>query len=274
MSFQDLKPNPQDITSFYLANIYLLLANPNASQASISSTSTLPTPPAFSPPRYVIWVNSLWFLSVASSLTGAGLAMFLQQWAHRYIEVTQQPWFTPDQRARIRQTFFNHARGPYVFWGTGPMTFFVHLSIFLFMAGGLIYLFNINRAVFSSLGLWILTIAVLYFLFTAVSIFKPELLFYASFSPLALRVCLWILYAVLQVSSCVSPLRRLCDDTRRRYDVLRHRYHEGFLEGKRKAAEEAALKRSSEIDVNVLEWTFNCLFVLWGHPRLLRIQSG
>ncbi|KAH9959540.1 hypothetical protein BGW80DRAFT_1183447, partial [Lactifluus volemus] len=82
VSIQDLRPNPQDTAAFYLANIYQLLADPN-----ISLASTLATPatlPPFSPPRYAIWVNSLWFLSLVISLTGALLATLLQQWARRY----------------------------------------------------------------------------------------------------------------------------------------------------------------------------------------------
>ncbi|KAH9971548.1 hypothetical protein BGW80DRAFT_1320914, partial [Lactifluus volemus] len=35
---QDLRPNPQDTSAFYLANIYQLLANPNVSRVSILAT--------------------------------------------------------------------------------------------------------------------------------------------------------------------------------------------------------------------------------------------
>ncbi|KAH9971313.1 hypothetical protein BGW80DRAFT_1143582, partial [Lactifluus volemus] len=82
VSIQDLRPNPQDTAAFYLANIYQLLADPNISRASIPATPA--TLPPFSPPRYAIWVNSLWFLSLVISLTSALLATLLQQWARRY----------------------------------------------------------------------------------------------------------------------------------------------------------------------------------------------
>jgi len=79
VSIQDLRPNSQDTSAFYLENIFRLLANPNVSRSSILAIPT--KPPPFSPPKYAIWVNSLWFLSLAISLTCALLATLLQQWA-------------------------------------------------------------------------------------------------------------------------------------------------------------------------------------------------
>jgi hypothetical protein len=254
VSFQDLKPNPQDTSAFYLKMIYQLLANPNASEAYIISTLT--ATPAFSPPRYAIWTNSLWFLSVASSILSAMLAMLLRQWARRYLMVTQQPCRTPAQRARVRENFTNHLHGSHL-WVTGFMAFFLYLSIVLYMIGGLIYLFHLNRAVFSSAALCTVYGAVFYFIITAHSIYKPEVLWYTPYSPLFLKICLGVWDIVLRVSSYVSPLHRLCDYSRRRHHDLSLRYQKGLLRGKYMAVEEAASKRSSEIDLNVLEWTFN-----------------
>ncbi|KAH9967641.1 hypothetical protein BGW80DRAFT_1230085, partial [Lactifluus volemus] len=82
VSTQDLRPNSQATSEFYLANIYQLLADPNISRVSILATPA--TLPPFSPPKFAIWVNSLWFLSLLISLTCAFLATMLQQWARRY----------------------------------------------------------------------------------------------------------------------------------------------------------------------------------------------
>ncbi|KAH9963420.1 hypothetical protein BGW80DRAFT_1210356, partial [Lactifluus volemus] len=78
VSTQDLRPNSQATSEFYLANIYQLLADPNISRVSILATPA--TLPPFSPPKFAIWVNSLWFLSLLISLTCAFLATMLQQW--------------------------------------------------------------------------------------------------------------------------------------------------------------------------------------------------
>ncbi len=63
ISIKDLRPNTQDTSAFYLQNIYLLLSDPNKSNV------TIPPPPAFSPPKYAVWINTLWFLSLAISIT-------------------------------------------------------------------------------------------------------------------------------------------------------------------------------------------------------------
>ena len=52
----------------------------------------------------LVWVNALWFLSLVISLTCALLATLLQQWARRYLKVTQ-PRYSPHKRARIRAFF-------------------------------------------------------------------------------------------------------------------------------------------------------------------------
>ena len=101
VSIQDIRQNPQDTSNFYLANIYQTLANPGS-----NTSSSLPaSPPSFSPPNYAVWVNALWFMSLVISITCALLATLLQQWARRYLKVTQ-PRYGPHKRARIRAFFF------------------------------------------------------------------------------------------------------------------------------------------------------------------------
>ena len=69
-------PNSQDTSAFYLKEMYQLQASPNISPSS--PPSAIAQPPAFSPPTYAVWVNSLWFLSLVISLTCAMLATSLQ----------------------------------------------------------------------------------------------------------------------------------------------------------------------------------------------------
>ncbi|KAH9971346.1 hypothetical protein BGW80DRAFT_1253369 [Lactifluus volemus] len=102
VSIQDLKPNPQDTSAFYLKNILQLLANPNVSHASILATSI--EPPPFSPPTTAIWVNTLWLLSLVSVLH----VLF---WQHCYTVGAQirhnhqTSTSSPHRRARIRAFF-------------------------------------------------------------------------------------------------------------------------------------------------------------------------
>ena len=251
VSIPDLKPNPQDTSAFYLENIYQLFAGANLSDPTIPSS--LAKPPSFSPPKYAIWVNSLWFLSLAISLTGATVATLGQQWAHRYISVIQHPRYTPDQRARIRAIFAKNALGPYAIWGAGLSPLFLHFSVFLFLVGGLVYLFNLNHAAFGAVVWWVVIATSGYAYVTMEAIFKPENLFYTPFSPSVLRLYLWVSRMVFRLCTYIKPLRNLCTDARERCHALRNRYQYGFVEGKWVEIEEKAWELSSEIDGMVIE---------------------
>ena len=254
VSIPDLKPNPQDTSAFYLENIYQLFASSNLSDVS-TIPSSLAKPPAFSPPKYAIWVNSLWFLSLAISLTGATVATLGKHWAHRYITVTQHPRYSPDQRARIRAIFAESALGPYAIWGAGLSPLYLHFSIFLFLAGGLVYLFNLNRVAFGTVVWWVAIATSGYAIVTVDGILRPENLFYTPFSPSTLRLYLWVSRMVLQLCTYIKPLRHFCADAKKRYQDLSNRYSYGFVEGKWTEVEDVAAEPSSEIDGMVIERT-------------------
>ncbi|KAF8462481.1 hypothetical protein DFH94DRAFT_832837, partial [Russula ochroleuca] len=249
-SIPDLKSNSQDTSAFYLRNIYQILGNPDVSP---SIPSALANAPAFSPPRYAIWVNSLWFLSLAISLSCATETMILRNWAVQYISVTRPPYSMSEKQARIRAIFAKGNPGPNVIWGTSGGPVFLHLSIFLFLAGGLIYLFNINHSVFYAVVWWVGYMAISYAGATVAVFFEAHNLLHTPLSPLALRFYLGISYGVIQVSSYLPPLHGLRDNIRRHYRDLSNRYKKGLLNGKRRAANEIASKPSSEIDALILE---------------------
>jgi Family of unknown function (DUF6535) len=174
----DLKPNPQDTSAFYLQNIYQLqaLADPNISSPLISSTLAQPKP--FSPPNYAVWVNSLWFLSLVISLTCAMLATLLQQWARRYLRITQPPRYSPHDRARIRAFYADGVDRLHLSWAVGTLPTMIHLSLFLFFAGLLIYLFNINHSVFLAVVWWVGLSAVAYLAITFMPTFRLDTPYY------------------------------------------------------------------------------------------------
>ncbi|KAF8494182.1 hypothetical protein F5888DRAFT_1617119, partial [Russula emetica] len=145
VSIQDLKPKSQDISAFYLGEIYQRLADPNIS----APTSSVPVQrPAFSPPTHAVWVNSLWILSLAISLTCALQATMLQQWARRYLEITQPSRCSPHKRARIRAFFSDGVDKSHLPIVAEALPTLLHLALFHFFAGLLIYLFNANHTVF------------------------------------------------------------------------------------------------------------------------------
>src|SRR6267378_480534 len=172
VSVQDLKPSSQDISAFYLANIYQILANSNGSQVVIPPTLPNPSIP-FSPPTSAVWVNSLWFLSLVISLTCALLATLLQQWARRYMKATQTR-YSPHKRARIRAFFAEGVEKLHLPWTVEALPALLHLSLFLFFAGLAVFLFNINHTVFNVTISWIGFCTSMYMCITFMPMFRHD----------------------------------------------------------------------------------------------------
>jgi hypothetical protein len=257
VSIQDLKPNSQDTSAFYLENIFQLLANPNVSRASILATST--KPPPFSPPKAAILVNSLWFLSLAISLTYALLATSLQHWARRYLSMTQLQRSSPHKRARIRAFFADGIDKFHLSWAIKALPTLLHASLILFFAGLLIFLFNINHVVFRVVISWVGLSAGIYVYHTVLPMFRSDSL---SYTPLSLP--LWFLYTALpygvfRILYIITDCRCFGDAIWARFYRLRRTFRRRFVGGIGMVAQEIASRRSAEIDVRILTGTFNTL---------------
>ena len=252
VSIQDLKPSPQYVSEFYLERIYNRLGSADPSNAPVLDTATIPT---FSPPRYAVWVNSLWFLSFAISLTYATLAMMLQQWGRRYIRVTQRRRSSPHKRARIRAFFSGAIDGLHVLWVIETVRAMTHLSMFLFFAGLLIYLFNICHAAFAAVVWWVALSTAVYVSFTLLPIFRPNSPYYAPLSPTLRLLYACTSFAVFQVLSS-QAFSFLGSKTVTRFRGLRDYYRRRLLED---IAEESVTQQSSAIDVQVLDSTLHDL---------------
>ena len=188
VSVQDLTPNFHDITAFYLANIYQILADLNGSQVPIPFTFPNPSTP-FSPPTSAVRVNILWFLSLVISLTCALWATLLQQWARRYMKVTRTR-YSPHKRARILAFFAEGVEKLHLPWAVEALPALLHLSLFLFFAGLSVFLLNINHAVFNVMILWVAFCTGMYVCIALMPMFRHDNPYYAPFSSSA-----WYLYA-------------------------------------------------------------------------------
>jgi Family of unknown function (DUF6535) len=241
----DLKPNPQEKSAFYLENIYQLLANDSANVSRLSIPITPANSPPFSPPNYVIWVNKLWFSSLVISLTSAMLATMLQQWARRYLRITQRSRYTPHDGARIRAFF---ARGVKV-WRFSLVAevipTLIHISLFLFFSGLLVYLYNINHTVFCTVVWWVAASAATYLVVTISPMLRVDSPYYSQLSSLVFRVVGGILY----LGGFFSD--HLCE--------LATKYCVGFSKGVEKMAGEEVTdpERSTKVDSFILKWTFD-----------------
>ena len=255
VSVQDLRPDPQDTSAFYLENIYQLFADPNISRTSFTSIRV--KPPVFSPPKYAVWVSSLWFLSLVISLTCALLATSSKQWAGRYISITQPPRYRPHKRARIRAFFAEGVDKLHLPWAIETLPTLLHLSVFLFFAGLLIYLFSVNHTVFSFAASWIGISAGIYAWMTFIPLFRHDSPYY---TPLSSSV--WVLYAglpyaALEICRLVWYRRPRGDTTFSRLSELMNRYRERFFGGLMKTVECTALRSTDDFNNRILEWTLD-----------------
>ena len=156
------------------------------------------------PPRYAVWVNSLWFLSSVISLTCALLATLLHQWARRYVRFTQPTRCAPEKRARIRAFFSDGVDKMHLPWAVEALPTLLHLSLFLFFADLVIFLFNINHDVFSSVIWWIGIFTMAYAWTTLMPIFRHDSPYYAPLSSTAFLLYPSIQHALFKVLALVT----------------------------------------------------------------------
>ena len=255
MSIGDLRPSSQDTSAFYLQNIYQLLSDPNRSDPTIPSTLSIP--PAFSPPTYAVWVNSLWFLSLAISLTCGLQATLLQQWARRYIKITQ-PRRPPHERARIRAFFADGVDALHLPWAVEALPTLLHLSLFLFLAGLVVYLININHTVFTVVAWWVGLCTTTYVGVTLMPLFRNNSPYYAPLSSSAwylVNVALYVIFKSLK--SLVECFGGDEISTRFKFDDLSTRFWCRFYAGIKGVAEYTAITQSSETDRRAIQSVFS-----------------
>jgi hypothetical protein len=144
LSYHGLFPSPSETTDFLLAQILRQLTNGTNSVPVVS-------PPQFVPSASSIRVTVTWFLSLVFSLSSAIYATLFQQWSRRYLELTRHR-VAPHKRARTRAFMFNGIASFKMSLAVKAMPMLLHISIFLFFAGLIDYLWHIN----STIGQWVL----------------------------------------------------------------------------------------------------------------------
>jgi len=117
----------------------------NGTLAGRASSSSLPlSASSWQPPAIVVWVNALWCLSLVMSLFCALLAMLQQRWARRYLRLTQ-PQLAIHKRALIRTFFAEGATRFHLAVTMEAIPALLHVSVFLFLTGLVVGLFNIQH---------------------------------------------------------------------------------------------------------------------------------
>jgi hypothetical protein len=261
VSIQRIQPNSQDTSNFYLANIYQAIADPD--RPNIFTPSS---PPPFSPPNYAIWVNTLWFLSLAISITCALLATLLQQWARRYLKVTQSR-YSLHKQARVRSFFAEGVEKSFLPLAVEALPTLLHVSLFLFFAGLVVFLWNINLTIFRSVLSWVGLCTALYGCITFVPIFRHDSPYFTPLTPLARLVVVVILRALFVIRHvfllvfCTCCCHLLCCCSIWRWLIKNDRRDrlEDVLDMALTTPEQTALNSPPEIDTRAFMWTFDRL---------------
>jgi hypothetical protein len=146
LSYNELSPTPGNITNALLVQISQQLVNNSQSAAPV----TLNGISQFTPSGSAIRVNLTWFLSLVLSLVAALNATLFQQWSRRYLELTRHR-VAPHKRARTRAYMHHGIESFRMSRAVKAMPMLLHLSIFLFFAGLIDFLWNTNTFI----GFWI-----------------------------------------------------------------------------------------------------------------------
>ncbi|KAI0286522.1 hypothetical protein BC826DRAFT_972524 [Russula brevipes] len=258
VSMQDLRPSNQElatlITAYYLSLLPQAIANPNISSPlpPLNSIKVITS----SPPKSAILVNSLWLLSLLISLSCALIAISLQQWARRDAKVTPGRYSLPEQ-ARMRAFFAAGIERMNFSFFVEALPVLVHISLFLFFAGFLVFVLGFNNTVFAIACCWIGLFIAAYAYITFLPMFRPDSPFYTPLSDSAALVYAGTSRAFFHVLSSMTAFGRVSQATRERFHLSRARYSDWFLRGMMSFAEEKVQELSSEIDGYVLKQTLD-----------------
>jgi len=216
-------------------------------------------------------------MSLVISITCALLATLLQQWARRYLKVTQ-PRYGPHKRARIRAFFFEGVDKFLLPWTVEALPTLLHVSLFLFFAGLVVFLCNVNLTIFKLVLSWVCVCTTLYGCFTIVPIFRhdspyhtplslPTWYIVSGISFVTFRVLHWfsLFMSLCYLCLCFPCLclsfeleeRSFIGEVNERLRSLAKSYRKLLMRGMRKTVEETALNSPSEIDTRAFLWTFD-----------------
>lgn len=253
------QPFSQDASRFYLAQIYQLSTSRNDSFIHLPSSSSEPSTVTFSPTASAIWVNALWSVSLAISVTCVLFASLLQQWARRYLHITQGQG-NPQERVRIRELMVQGVEKYHLPWVASALPALFHISIFLFLVGHVLSLSNINHAVFMAVLICVGACAALYLCFSLSPILRYDSPYYTPLSSFVWSCLVGIPWLTLKfIYRITERLNFISYRFRLRVLDLARIFHQRTFMGMMKELEDLAQTRALELDTPAISRTFDSL---------------
>ncbi|KAH9021076.1 hypothetical protein EDB84DRAFT_1580949 [Lactarius hengduanensis] len=273
-SYKKLSPDSSDTTNAFLAQISVQLVNISNGTplASVAVQSGQP----FKPTASAVRVNVLWFLSLVLSLNCALSATLMQQWARRYQELAQRRGAF-HRRGRMRAYIFDGINRFGMARAVATMPTLLHLSVFLFFAGLVEFLFPIYKSVaYATLGC-IMVFVLAYAVLTVLPTIYLNCPYATPLSGVTWRISQFssfvFLWTTLKLAGLFrKPLSKLWGLTNR-HALGRHgpeRWRETLnkrvkfrrqrlSQSLRKSVELSAYKAQSTAVTSALEWTLTAL---------------
>ena len=137
-------------------------------QSATATNSTTEMPPS-NPPSSILTVSSLWFLSIMSSLAATTWAILCLEWCAFLTDGVQAEDY--EEMAEKRQRRFEAVKRWRMHLIIAAIPFFLHLSLFLFLAGLWLRLRDMNEQLGFIVGVSSLIIASSYVVVTLLPIF-------------------------------------------------------------------------------------------------------
>ena len=170
-----------------------------------------------------------------------------------------QPRYSPHKRAHIRAFFAEGIDRLHLPWAVDTLPLLLHFSLSLFLAGLLVFLFNVNLTVFSFVAWWNGFCVAAYLGVTFMPMFRHDSPYYTPFSSLSWCLVTGFLYVLFRVLQWITSFSHFGYATWRRFRELNWCYRSWFLHGQGKAAEETAEEVSPAIGSRALAWTLESL---------------
>jgi hypothetical protein len=262
-SYKSLLPDSASNTVVLLAQISRQLDGlSNGTHVTIDASSLSLPRSNPQPPTSAVLVNVFWFLSLVIALFCALLATLQQRWARRYLRLSQ-PQIAIHKRARIRSFFAEGVARFHAPIVVEAIPALLHVSVFLFLAGLVISLFNIHH----TLAYVVLTATSVCVVVYAIITMMPAIYHDSPYTtPLSApawyfsrKMTAALLYVLDRVvtflcgysnvaKGCATPLRNKVVE-----------YRKCLSRDMTGAANDAALKLDGNIDARALGWTLDRL---------------
>jgi hypothetical protein len=262
-----LSPDSGDQTVFLLGQLSQQLAG------VANGTNIQPQPyPSFSPSVPIVCINSIWLLSLMLSTTSALFATLSQQWARRYLQLPQISSVSRDC-ARVRSFLFLGTRKYQMYYAVETAPTLLHISVFLFNIGLVIFFFTIYNPVAIVVLVSVVLFAVVYFVLTILPCIDHVCPYRTPLSGISWY--LWHVFAFLtksffqgilrQLHSLLVPYnlgevrlwrQRMLTGWLEYIENSLNRHKQRLMDGFRRSIVNDALSEPQNIDVKALTWLF------------------